>query len=205
MQLYKVVDATPYGAYNHMTAEQMVTEIMTVPHEGTASQLSQVLEHHYSWFSPFLKDQALEALETLILAYAMGLPVQIRLNQQKLITHVTHDMAERFYRLAQQRLGYAGSIRVEHYDPSYSRTFRVPISTVGNTRTEWVFYPIEDFREQIPLQALKAIAMFRDQDLTPDAYWVADKVETVIQRPRRIDPILCARFGEWFAGIAMWL
>lgn len=206
MQLYKVVDTTPYGAYNSMPANQIVAEILAVRQEGATSQLSEMLDHHYCWYSTPLKEQALEVMETLLLAYVMRLPVQITLNQQKLINYVTQDMAERFYRMAQQRLGYDGSIQVEQYSHAQNHIFRVPIATVGSKRTEWIFYPVADFREQIPLHALKAIALFRDEGLKPDAYWVADKVETVIvQAPRRIDPILCAQCGDWFAGLAMWL
>ncbi len=89
MQLYKVVDVTPYGAYTSMSAELVVAEILTVPSEGARSQLSQSVEHHYCWYTPSLKTQAFEVMEALLLAYEMRLPVQINLNQQKLITYAT--------------------------------------------------------------------------------------------------------------------
>lgn len=205
MQLYNV---TPYGAYNTMPAEEVVGEILGVPAQKAKSQLSQMLEHHYCWYTSSLKAQALEVMEALILAYEIQLPVQIRLSQEQLINLVTQDMAARFHYMAKEGLGYTGSIQVEPYGQFRShsdRSFRIPITTDRARRTEWVFDSLEEFRRQIPLHALKAITMFRDQGLKPDAYWVADKVQTVIAAPRSLDPILCAQFGHWFAGIAMWL
>lgn len=142
-------------------------------------------------------------MEGLLLAYECQLPIQITLHKTMLIRRLREDLAHHFYSLAQTHLKYGGSIEVIEYGNHNSQAFRFTDSWGG----EWMFYPINQFQKQIPSHALKPILMFRQEKLAPDGYWVADKVQKIqiATTPKSLDPILCAQFGEWFAGIAMWL
>lgn len=208
MQTLRVIDPSSYGIYNHLAAHQVVNQIQAIRPAEVAQQLPELLQSNYCWYSLDNKTQALEFMTALLLAIDMHLPTQAHLNQAKVIDSLTKDMAERFYGWAVQRLAYRGSIEVVHIArPNFqaNEVFRVPIEQHWDSRIDWVFHPIEQFSQHIPLPALKAMMLFREEEVRPDAYWVADKVETVIQRPRSLDPILCAQCGNWFAGIAMWL
>lgn len=205
MQNLMLLDIQPFGLQNNRPAAQVVHEIQTMDYLEAPIQLPQKLEFDYLWYCLDNKYRALEFMEAFLLAAAMQLTVQATLNREQVISLLTRDMADRFYGMAQERLGYTGSITVQRYDLVTKPTFRVPISTQGNIRVEWVIDQIEKFGQHIPLHALRAMEMFQDAGYTPDAYWVADKVQTVVHTPRSLDPIVLAQFGSWFAGIAMWV
>lgn len=205
MQTYEVIDDKSYSVDPQLSSGQVATEILTPSFSEGPTTITRMLML-YCWYTEGLKQQGSEFLEALLLAYEMQLPIQVKFNQQNLLSCITQDMATRYFCLAQQRLKYSGSISVQEHN-HVNQTFHVPIPNLGNKYIKWVFYPIEQFNQPIPLHALKAMSMFRNEDLQPAAYWVADKVETIISTStsKRLDPILCAQFGNWFAGIAMWL
>lgn len=206
MQQLTIVDDTTYGAYNKLSARQFMMK-MKFALMRAQERIPQILEHSYCWHSIANRQAALERKEAILLALHSHLSLQVQVHLEQLIYLVTKDMTERTYNVAVKRLGYRGALQCEYYPDAEDYDFIVPISTSfwGNKRIDWQFQPIQRFAQEIPLHALRALRLLTDLGIQPDSYWVADKVETKLERFRSLDPILCARFGQWFAGIAMWL
>lgn len=205
MQPSYAITTVPFGSYNILATRWIVKEVELMWQTPEEAQLPQVLKYNYRWHSEENKRQTLESVEKLRVICAMHLALQIKTNVEQIVYWLTKDIAERLHGLAVRRLNYPGEIRVERHVVTGSQTFRVLISEWANVKTEWVFQPLEQFAGNIPLHALKAINTFEKERMTPDAYWVADKIHTVTAVPRSIDPILCGQSGHWFAGIAFWL
>lgn len=185
---------------------------MTVTEEF--ERLPEIVKYEHAWYRPQYKWTALEYVEALALATQMSLPRQATINAHQAVHWLTKDMAERTRALAHYRLGYTGEITLRQYSIVAGQPFREPVETTADRRVEWVFDPIEQFAKRIPLDALKAIKRLTEARIVPEAFWVADKIETVIPKPvavpvapisRSVDPILCAQFGNLLVGIAWWL
>lgn len=195
---------TALTAYLPQSVQSMGQSILAIQSGARPVTIAQTIDLDYVWQVPEHKTQAAEFIEALKLAYTMHLPTQVDLNHAAVMSLVTKDMATGFYLNAVRHLGYDGSLKVEHYPQAQSTVFRVLIERVGNVTTEWVIAPANSFSHQIPVHALRAMAAFADAPYQPHAYWVADKIQTITV-PQRIDPILLAQFGAWFAAIAWWL
>lgn len=172
--------------------------------ESTAQRIAQRVEFPYQWYVQEHEATAQQFMEALELAYKMQLAAQIKRYRTDLIALAHKDMATRFHQKAVRNLGYDGSLKIEHYPQARNTKFRVLIEQTWNKKTEWVMIPAAKFQEQIPLHALRAWEAFEHEQYQPESYWVADKIETIVV-PRRVDPILLARFGAYFAAIAWWL
>jgi hypothetical protein len=183
----------------------LVRDLRQMIEQEESQQFLEAVAHEYDWYTYPNKRLALKPIEALTIASQMQLALQAKLYAAQVFDLVMKDVAERVHNLAVHKLRYQGEIRYRQYPLVRGQTFRELIKTEAHRRHEWVFDPIERFAKVIPLHALKAIRTLTDEGITPEAYWVADKIETVIERPRSIDPILCAQFGQWLVGIAMWL
>lgn len=168
-------------------------------------QVTELLKLTHTWYSLQNEWRAQTAVEALELAAQVQLPVQIKLYTEQVLEWVTKDMAEQAYHLAVHELGYRGEIACRHYNLTPGQRWRELITSTGQHRQEWIFDPVEQFANLMPLHALKAIQLLAQAGMQPTAYWVADKVETVLARSRSLDPILCAQFGPWVAGLAFWV
>lgn len=194
----------------------LVADLRNMTATEEYDQLPEIVKDQYAWYTPEHKRVALQYTTALVHSSQMSLPRQVALNAQQVIYFLTKDLAERTHALAHYRMGYKGEITCRQYSIVAGRTFRDPVEITADRRVDWVFDPIEQFAKRIPLDALKAIKRLADARIVPEAYWVADKIETVIPKPvaapvapapisRSVDPILCAQFGNWLVGIAWWL
>jgi hypothetical protein len=213
MQPFTVTDRANHATFDNFKVApnlQLITDLRNLSMVDASERYPAVVEHEHDWYSQEYKQAARERAEMLVLATQMKLVEQVRMNIDALFELLTRDLAERVYRLAVQRLNYQGEITVYQntFDSDGSFRSQIPIERkVGN---DWEFYPIERFPKLIPLQALKAIQTLSKECIVPEKYWVADLLVTPIARrwhtgSLSADPILCAQFGSWFAGIAMWL
>lgn len=192
----------------------LATELREMRATGEYERLSEIAKREYTWYASEHRSAAAQHVDSLMLAAQMSLSVQVALHAEQVIYWLTTDLAARTYALAHYKLGYNGEITCRPYELVPGQTFREVVVSNAERQVEWVFEPIERFSKVIPLDALKAMKRLADEWIAPEAFWVADKIETVFSRPmalpapsrsRSVDPILCAQFGTWLAGFAMWL
>ena len=168
-------------------------------------QFFALFSRGYNWYSDSNKWEAQNYLQGALVAYQHHFDQQVMLYKDQLISIATKDMAARTRSIVKQLVS-CHDFTYYHPDnqPMPDTSFTAPYQTneSGAQRYQWVYGRLETFPRLIPPNALQILARLEKDNMMPQAYWVADKVE--IAQRRSLDPILCTQFGRWFVGIAKW-
>lgn len=181
-----------------------------------ASQLVAVLNNSYTWRNGRNKQQAMKLLRALMTASRHELYYQIEHYKEQLLDVLAQDEAAKLLALREQQLGYSGlTFCVPDDEPIPDYFFRVPIQspvaklvsalTAEPYEYEWELLKLNDFPNRIPAEAMLAIEVLDQHQITPQAYWVADKVRVIHYERRSVDPVLVVQFRRRFIGIAEWI
>jgi len=222
MKHYTVIDTgAPTMSQKPPTAASILTAITSSPIAILASpyevfddanqQTFAQLSCQYTWHDKRNQQQAQKILKGALIAHQHQYYQQTHLYKQQLFHLITKDMAAAAQAAIQQHpLSYKNFLYwYPHEELTSGWQFTVPIQARGLSQQhfEWLYVPIEKFARRIPLHALEILELLEQRKLTPQAFWVADKVEIRhrgLSERRSLDPILCAQYGHWFLGIAQW-
>ena len=163
----------------------------------------------YHWYSPENKRVFAELLAGLVIA-AQHQPLHVHQCSRytaALEDTITKDLCDRTAAIT-AAWGYDG----HRWHASGEPTLRVNLLVYPDTAEsveiedlgkagQYVYYPLEQYRHQVPPVAMVAMARLEATGMIPDTYNVA-----VLEQKRQFvrDPLLCARFGNWLIAIAHW-
>lgn len=205
--------ALPYRRSNYVPGLELLETIKQVGIAEAPELIYQIVEGSYPWFSHANYDKGNTIKESILLALKLNLPTPLQAHLVTVGDLLAEDMVGRICSSGGPGFGsyrYADGIACTKY-PQYSEGVECfvvpnPKKIYPIAQTSWGFIRLDQYRMPLPLCGLEALDFLREQQLEPQAYWVAEHVGTYPNRPIywKIDTTLCIQVGLWFAGLVTW-
>lgn len=179
-----------------MSDNQALT--LTLPDERLAVMQEYIpapIREGYQWQREENRAAAVEQAESIWHSIRFGLKNQITLSTEKMLDSYNKDRVDRVFDLIFQTTQYEG-----HYFHNTLNTMNQDIDRAHY----WHYSPLFNYKESIPLQALRALSILKDNNITPDRWWIATMERYTTRLPSG-DPLLSISFDKWFVSIAYWV